>query len=174
MKSNDVVDPWVSGWLVSVLLLLLASNCSLQEKTVEEPVAREVTSDPVEQSNGDNLRADNSFCYVCHLNYDGESLTADHEQAGIGCAKCHGRSYDHCGDENNITPPEIMYPAEKINPFCMGCHPKDDINTERHRDLLAGKDPKYKTCTDCHGDHRLVRRQVKWKKTDVNQLLTTI
>ncbi|UCE47380.1 MAG: cytochrome c3 family protein [Phycisphaerales bacterium] len=167
MKSNEVVGPRVSCWFVSILLLSFSANCSVQNTTVKEPVAKEVTSNPVEQSDGDNLRADNSFCYVCHLNYDGEQLTADHEQAGIGCAECHGRSYDHCGDENNITPPETMYPVEKINPFCMSCHPETELNQQdAHEPILSDLAKQQTYCTVCHGkEHRMSVRNVRWNKT---------
>jgi len=111
--------------------------------------------------------ADNSRCFVCHLNYAQESLAVDHAKANIGCAKCHGASDAHIADESwawgeNGTAPDIMYPRPKINPFCMGCHPKDKIDTEQHKPLFAG-DAEKKYCTDCHGDHRLAERKCKWK-----------
>ena len=154
-------------WLVaSGLLLVFAANCSLQEKAVNEPAAKQAPNNPGEQRHEDNLRADNSFCYVCHLNYDGEQLTADHEWAEIGCAECHGRSHDHCNDENNITPPEIMYPAAKINPFCMSCHSGTEIDQQdAHRSLLSGVVTQQKYCTKCHGrEHRVSVRTVRWNK----------
>ena len=110
----------------------------------------------------------NSRCHVCHINYVNEDLAITHARVNIGCAQCHGESDAHIDDESwswggKGTPPDLMYAPEKINPFCMGCHSKHKINTARHSDVLAGKDPKHKTCTDCHGDHRLTRRQIKWK-----------
>jgi hypothetical protein len=55
-----------------------------------------------------------------------------------------------------------MYPREKINPFCMGCHPKDKMPAERHAAFFAGT-AKETYCTDCHGKHRLAQRKCKWK-----------
>ena len=112
--------------------------------------------------------ADNSRCHVCHINYVNEDIAVVHARNGIGCADCHGQSDSHIDDESwawggNGTAPEIMYLPEKINPFCMGCHTKDKIDTKEHKDVLAGKDPEHKYCTDCHGEHRLVRRRCKWK-----------
>ena len=96
--------------------------------------------------------ADNSRCYVCHMNYEVDELTYIHAKADIGCERCHGASDAHCSDEDNITPPDIMYPAEKINSFCKSCHPDGKLS--------EGK----KFCTDCHGEHRLSHRTRKWDK----------
>lgn len=97
--------------------------------------------------------ADNSRCYVCHINYEQEKLTSSHAKAGIGCERCHGASDAHCSDKDNNTPPDIMYPAEKVNSFCKSCHPNSNLS--------GGK----KFCTDCHGEHRLGHRTKKWDKT---------
>ena len=112
--------------------------------------------------------SDNSRCHVCHMNYVSEDIAVVHARAGIGCADCHGQSDAHIDDESwasggNGTSPEIMYLPEAINPFCLGCHPEDKLNAVPHKDVLAGKLPDTKYCTDCHGDHRLVRRRCKWK-----------
>ncbi|HUT46877.1 MAG TPA: hypothetical protein VMX36_11375, partial [Sedimentisphaerales bacterium] len=61
----------------------------------------------------------------------------------------------------NGTAPDIMYPRPKINPFCMGCHTKDEINTDQHKPLFANVEKL--VCTDCHGSHRLEVRKCKWK-----------
>lgn len=106
--------------------------------------------------------ADNSRCHVCHINYEDEGLAVEHAQANISCEQCHGASDAHCSDEDNITPPDIMYPMAKINPFCRGCHPRDKISS-LHKSFFAG-DTKEKYCTDCHGNHRLVYRTRKWDK----------
>jgi hypothetical protein len=111
---------------------------------------------------------DNSRCHVCHMNYIDEDIAVVHARVGIGCANCHGQSDAHIDDESwasggNGTAPEIMYLPQAINPFCMGCHPQDKLNAVPHKDVLAGKLPDTKYCTDCHGDHRLLRRKCKWK-----------
>lgn len=111
--------------------------------------------------------ADNSRCFVCHVNYMQEDIAVTHARANIGCAHCHGECDAHIADESwawggNGTAPDIMYPRPKINPFCMGCHPKDKINTEQHKPLFAGTGEQ-KYCTDCHGKHRLENRKCKWK-----------
>lgn len=111
--------------------------------------------------------ADNSRCYICHMNYVQEDITVIHARANIGCANCHGDCDAHIADESwgwggNGTPPGIMYRRPEINPFCMGCHPKNKIDTEQHKPLFADT-VEQKTCTDCHGDHRLAKRECKWK-----------
>ena len=120
--------------------------------------------------------ADNTRCHVCHINYIQEDIAVIHARANIGCADCHGDCDAHIADESwasggNGTPPGIMYPLAKINPFCMGCHPAGKIDTEQHKPLFAGTvllrkneaagEKKY--CTDCHGNHRLAHRKCKWK-----------
>ena len=111
--------------------------------------------------------ADNSRCHVCHMNYVREEIALVHARADMGCVDCHGDCDEHIADESwasggNGTPPSIMYTRDKVNPFCMECHPKDEIDTEEHSDFLAGTGDK-KHCTDCHGEHRLPVRKCKWK-----------
>jgi len=57
-----------------------------------------------------------------------------------------------------------MFTKQAINPFCLRCHPKDEIAKaeDRHEKFFAGT-VKEKYCTDCHGDHRLPTRKCKWK-----------
>lgn len=118
----------------------------------------------------------NQACFVCHVNYKEDPLVAWHASAEIGCTACHGTSYPHRNDENNTTPPDVMYPARKVDALCRKCHETHDAPAgaviarwlERH----PGKtDPKGIVCTDCHGDHRLKLRSVRWDK-DTGELLT--
>lgn len=111
--------------------------------------------------------ADNSRCFVCHINYMQEDIAVTHARANIACKDCHGESDEHIADESwasggNGTAPDIMYPRPKINPFCMGCHSKDTIDTVQHKPLFADT-AEEKYCTDCHGSHRLTHRKCKWK-----------
>jgi hypothetical protein len=120
----------------------------------------------------------NPYCKACHLDFDEEELALQHEIWGIGCERCHGESFRHRSDEANLTPPEIMYPKERINPSCMSCHPRQEIqDTKDHEPILeaglsvfeeatpSGKDAK-KYCTDCHGvKHHVLRvRATTWDK----------
>ncbi|MBN1506084.1 MAG: cytochrome c3 family protein [Sedimentisphaerales bacterium] len=111
--------------------------------------------------------AENSRCFVCHMNYAQEQIAVAHAKAGIGCANCHGPSDAHIADESwasgdNGTAPDIMYPRDRINPSCMGCHAPEKIGAAVHQAVLAAA-PGTSACTDCHGDHRLPQRRCKWK-----------
>jgi hypothetical protein len=111
--------------------------------------------------------ADNSRCFVCHINYAQEEIAVTHARANIGCATCHGASDAHIADESwasggNGTAPDIMYPRDKINAACMKCHSKDELDGPQHEPVFADA-AEQKVCTDCHGDHRLPQRRCKWK-----------
>jgi len=144
--------------LVGASVILL----SCKEQTSRElPLMLEQQGDKeplllLEHGNGDENTvslADNSRCYVCHIFYEVDELTYIHAKADIGCERCHGASNGHCSDKDNITSPDIMYPAEKVNSSCKSCHPDGKLG--------GGK----KYCTDCHGEHRLSHRTRKWDKT---------
>ncbi len=131
----------------------------------DEPLL--LLDDEPDESSSTESMADNSRCFVCHINYMDEDIAVTHARVNIGCANCHGDCDEHIADESwasggNGTAPGIMYPLSKINPFCMGCHTRDKIDTEQHKPLFAGT-IKEKYCTDCHGNHRLVNRKCKWK-----------
>jgi hypothetical protein len=140
----------------------------LEEKPLlldDEPLL--LLDDGPNEASSSGSMADNSRCFVCHINYMNEDIAVTHARVNISCANCHGESDEHIADESwasggNGTAPDIMYPRTKINPFCMGCHNKEKIDTEQHKPLFAGNnDEKY--CTDCHGEHRLANRKCKWK-----------
>ena len=109
--------------------------------------------------------ANNSSCHVCHMNYEEDKLAVRHARIGVGCVKCHGESSAHCNDENNVTPPDLMYPAGKISPSCMRCHPAQKLAAaDMHTLHFVGTAEEKKRCTECHGSHRLARRSVRWDK----------
>jgi hypothetical protein len=134
-----------------VIALVILMGC--KEQAGQEPLLL------LEGGNGDENPdpntgpiADNSRCYVCHINYQEDKLTTVHAKADIGCERCHGASDAHRSDKDNITSPDVMYPPEKINSFCKSCYPNAKLG--------GGK----KYCTDCHGEHRLSHRTRKWDK----------
>ena len=110
--------------------------------------------------------ADNSYCDVCHLNYQEEKLAKTHKRAGVGCETCHGISDKHSEDEDNVIRPDIMYAKAQVMPFCMGCHKKEKLLKEdEHEDLFSNSAAPKDTCTDCHGEkHRLKVRTRRWNK----------
>jgi len=123
--------------------------------------------------------ADNSYCLVCHRNYEKEELNKIHTPKGIGCEKCHGISERHSSDEDGITPPEIMYSRAKINASCLKCHLENALKeSDPHEDILKfvqSRKPvgdKSPLCTDCHGmEHRLKIRTRNWNK-DTGKLMS--
>jgi hypothetical protein len=148
-----------------LLLIALLATAACKEQAAEEPLllldngsAAEKLSEPA------GPVADNSRCHVCHINYEDEALTFVHARADIGCEQCHGPSDAHCSDEDNITPPDIMYPAAEIGPFCMGCHTRDEIKIAVHNSIWADIDTQQGSCTACHGEHRLSHRTRMWDK----------
>jgi hypothetical protein len=70
---------------------------------------------------------DNMACFVCHANYREELLASEHAAKNVGCVDCHGPSYAHRNDENNTTPPDIMYPTDAIDSSCEVCHESHDV-----------------------------------------------
>jgi hypothetical protein len=112
--------------------------------------------------------ADNLACYCCHVNYKEEPFADVHAKANVGCVKCHGESLAHRNDEDNITPPDVMFPPERIAEACQPCHEGHDVPAvkviERWQQQCPKTDPERLVCTDCHGRHRLASRQVRWDK----------
>jgi len=137
----------------------------------EEPLLLEdepllLLDDPA-ADHADADTADNSRCFVCHINYVREKIAVIHARHDIGCAHCHGESDEHIADESwasggNGTAPEKIYTKNQVNPFCMGCHPGRDLPKKPHSVLFTNPPPN-KYCTDCHGDHLLKERTTKWK-----------
>lgn len=114
--------------------------------------------------------ADNEACYVCHGDYREETMVLEHVVANVGCVRCHGASAAHRDDEDNVTPPDVMYPAAAIDSACNECHDTHDAPARkviaRWQERCPEKsDLSQLVCTDCHGHHRRPFRTVQWDKT---------
>lgn len=113
--------------------------------------------------------ADNSFCYVCHVNYQDEKLNAAHTAVGVGCETCHGISDTHSADEDGLTPPDVMWPTHRITRRCMTCHPRNALlakpkAAEQHKAVLGAASGDVH-CALCHAaKHRLRNRTRVWDK----------
>jgi len=112
------------------------------------------------------LMADNSRCLVCHLNYELEDIAITHAREGYGCAYCHGQSDAHIADESwasggNGTPPDIIYRPNEVIPACLKCHELSKSDPDCHCEFPRLDEKK--SCTDCHGNHRLESRKCHWK-----------
>jgi len=170
--------------LISGGLLVLEAGCSFDKRKEYESDAERVETVSVEAAAAEDADEEeptkvtftaNQFCSACHYGFMDEALASTHEKAGIGCERCHGESERHRSDEDNITPPEIMYPKDKINPTCMMCHPRHEIkHIAAHTPLLSGAktifDPDQDGggqlyCTTCHAkEHRINVRTIRWNK----------
>jgi len=138
--------------IVAAAFGVAACRKSAEQVVEEEPLLLldEVDSSESDESSGPV--ADNSRCYVCHINFNGEGLSVMHAKHEVGCEDCHGASDKHCSDEDNITPPDKMFAKATINDFCKGCHPDGKLG--------GGK----KYCTQCHGKHVMEHRTRRWDK----------
>lgn len=115
------------------------------------------------------LKVDNGACYVCHGNYREDELAIAHGMQEISCINCHGDSFDHRNDEDNITPPDKMFARDKVDALCSGCHEEHiaepALVVKRWLERCPDKkDARDLVCTDCHFDHRLKMRTVRWNK----------
>jgi hypothetical protein len=153
---------------LTALLGLLAGGLAGCET---QPATQAVTAGPVAASPASAKAepADNSYCYVCHVNYQEELLVTQHQAAGVGCERCHGTSAKHSADEDNLTAPERMYAAAKVAPFCLTCHAGEKLRQNaNHQPVFAGATPQ--RCTECHGEHQMKNRTRRWDK-DTGKLI---
>jgi hypothetical protein len=144
-----------SGWLLAGALVggFAAALVPLATRAVAE------------EREGRRAPADNSLCSVCHANWDDEKFVQRHRRKGVGCVDCHGESEAHMDDEESHVPPEIVIPREMVDRTCMeNCHRKEKVErVGKHRKWLDDPDNR-KVCTDCHGEHRLDKRQRRWDR----------
>jgi hypothetical protein len=163
------------GFMVSGLLIF-AAGCCFEKYPAHEPEEVAVEKPAAKEEVAEKTFTANQFCAACHYAFGEEKLALTHEKAGIGCERCHGESERHRSDEDNVTPPEIMFPKDKIIPTCMMCHPRHEIqHVNRHQRLLAGAKTIFDSdsqtkgrqiyCTTCHAkEHRINVRTIRWNK----------
>lgn len=173
VTSNRVVT--LACFFMFSFVLVFAASCSIEKQAMDDSEQKHIEGDSGGQHVTQKGFVANQFCSACHYGFSDEKLARTHELAGIGCERCHGESERHRSDENNITPPEIMYPKSKINPTCMMCHPRHEIqHVASHKELLAGAKTVFDSaddsdgqayCTYCHTeDHRINIRTIRWNK----------
>jgi excinuclease UvrABC ATPase subunit len=178
---------YVEWWLMKFEVLrfvagclMLVVACLVFGSTILSDEERSPDNDPkwnVKKPDltGEVMEADNSYCLVCHINLEDEELVEIHSPNGIGCEFCHGMSIKHSADEDNLTPPEIMWSKHRINTRCMTCHEQEDMLKEEkaakaHKKMLADMAKpdrdltKISHCTKCHGKHRIKNRTRVWDK----------
>lgn len=149
-----------AGWSGHRLLVLhllaaiiLAAGGCLQRKT---PKTQPTAAKPV----------DNSECLICHMDFKAEPISVKHERAGVGCTTCHGPSLAHGDDEMNITPPDMLFGRAEIAPYCKTCHrshKKGKVYDTFVKKWHSKRRPNGRmilddsVCTDCHGNHAVLR-----------------
>jgi hypothetical protein len=148
----------LNGHLVAVCtagsLVLAAAGCLPREPT--SPGSRPSVSD-----------VDNSECLICHMDFKSEVISAKHEKARVGCVTCHGPSLAHGDDELNITPPDRLFGRAEIARFCKGCHYDDFVKKWHSKRRANGRmvlDDS--VCTDCHGNHAVLRADQQEKTSE--------
>jgi hypothetical protein len=153
--------------------LRLDSGEAMQLLDVKDSAAPS-TAEPSDHANKKSASDQSSMAYYvmcndCHMGYIGEPLALAHAKAGMSCDSCHGKSRAHYSDESNTTPPDKMFPADEINPFCQGCHHSHDVPADKVVTLWMERNsdktnPDKIVCTDCHGEHRMKVRTIIWDK----------
>lgn len=112
-------------------------------------------------------RKENATCLDCHETYRTEKLSLKHQRKGVTCATCHGESVRHADDADSLTPPDIMYPRETVKAACLKCHSPAKLSWKgAHKPVFSSPPGTTKTCTDCHGEHRIKgERTREWDKS---------
>jgi hypothetical protein len=203
MKVNGRFLRLFTVLLVLNVSIFLSCTSTIESETVDTsaPTTIEMTSDETEElpplvvdtnapllldepTEGDGstlasneVAIENTACFVCHANYMTESLASRHTGVNIGCIHCHGQSTAHRNDENNTTPPEIMYPREKVDPFCQGCHiTAHDISPKTiiTRWLQHSEEEIHPSCTGCHKEDDVPPAKVvaRWKEKGLDKAKT--
>jgi len=155
-----MIDPLRFGALVAAAALLgsCASECPPGEAgpaAVGPAVAGIDTAGGAEQI--DPLSG-NAACYVCHIPFVRETVSATHFKAKIACMDCHGLSAGHANDEHiGATPPDVVFKREQVVAFCRKCHERHDVPPEKvvARFVERKRTGSDAVCTDCHGTHRI-------------------
>ncbi|HPD16161.1 MAG TPA: DUF1080 domain-containing protein [Planctomycetota bacterium] len=128
---------------------------------------------PLNREKHANVPSPDSACFVCHANFEGEKIAKKHADSKAdklareedeehlrppkdrpkkaGCAGCHGPCFDHRSDEDNVTPPDVMYTRGEVKAACLQCHIPHKTETKRKDG--NGPPPPNPVCTDCHGSH---------------------
>ena len=129
---------------VCIALLLFSLSCKPKGE-----------SKPLDEKN--STYPQNYQCVICHEEFATEEISVVHAQTDIWCVGCHGTSQAHIADEGNLSPPDIMFAVEDINPSCIECHVLNEMEVPAHDIIAGGTNDRENSCTYCHGSHSLSR-----------------
>ena len=162
-------------WVISVALTA-GGGCSDEDQTGKTDLSTDDSSQ-VEQTELQSKQfpkivkvgletyepADNTGCQVCHIDFEEETLSVKHVEAGVGCNDCHGPSEDHSQDELNILYPDYLFGRGEVVSFCKTCHQEEHPKGKMYELFMKKWLGKYRpngrmiradsVCTDCHGNH---------------------
>ena len=162
--------------LLALPAVLLLNSCAVDVNSPRlstsstSPGAAAETAKPRLFDSG--YEEDSSSCFVCHVDFKREELSAVHREAGITCMACHGDSDVHSSDELNIIRPDVIWGRAEIEAFCKQCHEeheKPEAVEAFREEWLSKRRPNGRwvladsVCTDCHGMHALVTEAIDFK-----------
>jgi nitrate/TMAO reductase-like tetraheme cytochrome c subunit len=148
--------------------MLLLFGCQPDDSPMTDHTSQTKASAPARTG-------ENAECLICHMDFAREELSVKHDEAGIGCISCHGDSLAHGDDELNITPPDKLFGRAEIERFCKGCHAthiEGKVYDEFVKKWHSKRRPNGRmilddsVCTDCHGDHAILRPDQRQFKAD--------
>ncbi len=160
--------PFIAGACVLALsaCVVLAQVASERAEQTKQELREGAQAHAALRGATGEIPEDNGLCTPCHMNFRKETLAASHLEQGVTCAMCHGVSYEHMNDETSRTKPDILFGRAEVAEFCSRCHEghKDPAKVEA---FLAEWKSKTRPngrlilqqamCTDCHGEHAMVR-----------------
>ena len=102
----------------------------------------------------------NAVCFECHIDFQGEELVREHEKHQVACVRCHGPSQAHMEDEVRRTPADFTPRGKAMKIFCLTCHnPGKHGRISTHAAEARRPADQRRSCTQCHGEHKLVEME---------------
>jgi len=99
----------------------------------------------------------NARCMECHIDFEEEEIVAVHGRHGVSCVRCHGPSRAHMADEVRKTKADATFRGPAMAVFCLTCHkPGRHGRVKAHAAERAKPLAKRRSCTACHGEHKLL------------------
>jgi hypothetical protein len=159
--------------VIAASLAVLATACGVLAQvdadrlaSVKREISEKAAANAALRGSRGEMPEDNELCFTCHANFREETLAAGHLAAGVTCATCHGISYEHMNDETSHTKPDIVFGRAEVAEFCSRCHESHKSPDKVDAFLAQWKGRtrpngrlilQQAMCTDCHGEHAILR-----------------